>query len=633
MSKILKLSNDTIGQIAAGEVVERPAAAIKELVENSVDAGASGITVEIKDGGLTFFRVIDNGCGIAPEDLVMAFERHATSKLHSSDDLFRVATLGFRGEALASIAAVGRVTLHTRTKDAEHGMRVENEGGSINLIQEAACAQGTTITVRDLFFNVPVRQKFMKKPSLEATQVAELMRLMILSHPEISFRFVSDGKTIYFSAGDGKTDSAVMSIYGLSSLRQMKKVDAGLNGVLIHGLVGVGDLSKGNRSHESFFINGRALRSPILSSALEDACRQRVMIGRFPMCVLYLQIPYHLVDVNVHPNKWEARFSDEQGLKDAVFTAVSDALSGGAAQNTPPPFFFSPEADKKAPLQLSREVPLPAQSPDLDLPAAPAPVFKVMSSGWEQVKNDLNAPGETFPTSFAPKQEFRADDSGQAPFVQEQIFSADEELPLPEQVLMEDPLIKHSQVRMIGSAFHTYILFEYEQMLILCDQHALHERLMYEKLKKAHQSGEAAQQLLAPLAIHLGFKEYGTFLEHQALLASIGFDAEDFGEQTVRLHSLPLILGQPEAESSFVDALDLLDEKGSYQQDRMFDRLVQSACKHAVKGGERLSDEVLTGLVRDMLTEDVMPTCPHGRPLMIQMTKYDIEKRFGRVQG
>ncbi len=604
MAKIQRLPQDVIGQIAAGEVVERPAAAIKELVENSMDAGATSITVDIREGGLASFQVVDNGSGISPEDLVLAFERHATSKLRTAEELSRVETLGFRGEALASIAAVGKVTLLTRQAGQTAGMKVENEGGQILSIQDAACAEGTSITVKELFFNAPVRRNFMKKPAAETSQVAELMKLMILSHPHVSFRFKADGKVIYFSAGDGKVDSAFLSIYGLATLKLMKKVDYNQGGVLVTGLVGVGDNARGNRGHQSFFINSRAMRSPILSSALEEACRQRVMIGRFPMCALYLQIPYQAVDVNVHPNKWEVRFSDEKGVREAVLQGVREALAEGAAQQLPPPLFFDPR-DAGKPAQVTRQLPMeaapPSSPPEIAPPiAAPIPTtFKVQDPAWAAVRP-------------APVQPLPA--------------------PPPQTEQIKAPALEAKNVRLLGVAFHTYILFEEGDTLMLCDQHALHERLLFEQLQKAYDTGSVTQMMLTPRAIQLSFREYGTFLEHQALLASIGYDAEDFGEQTVRLHGVPLILGAPEAESGFRDALDVLEASGSLSEDKRFDRLLQSACKHAVKGGERLPMEALKGLVEDMLTRDVMPTCPHGRPLMVSLTKQELEKRFGRVQ-
>ena len=326
MSSIRMLSEDLIGKIAAGEVVERPAAAVKELVENSLDADARHVTVEIRSGGIDFFRVTDDGCGIDESDLRMAFERHATSKIRSEKDLDAIGTLGFRGEALASIAAVGRVTLTTRTRERETGLRVQNDGGQILQITEAACAPGTSILVKDLFYNVPVRRDFLKKPAAEANAITDLMTRLVLSRPDVSFRYVSDGKTVFQSQGGGKTESALLAVYGSRVVKTLRRAEGHENGILIRGYVGIGENARSSRGGENFFINGRTMRSAVLSGGLEDACRERVMIGKYPICALYLEMPYESVNVNVHPNKLEVRFRDDQRVRDAVFHVVHDAL-------------------------------------------------------------------------------------------------------------------------------------------------------------------------------------------------------------------------------------------------------------------------------------------------------------------
>ena len=315
MGKIRLLTEDVIGKIAAGEVVERPAAAIKEMVENSLDAGASAITVEIKEGGIQSIRVTDNGAGIPQSDIRMAFERHATSKIVTAEDLVHVQTLGFRGEALASIAAVSKVTCITKTKADGSGIKVQNEGGAIVSIEETACPQGTTIVVKDLFYNTPVRLKFLKKPATEASYVTDYMMRLILSRPDVSFRYISQGKVIYHSPGDGQLKSAAYSVYGKELLRYMREVKGNQAGLLVNGYVGLGEGARGNRNHQTFLINGRYMRSNILSEALENACRERVMIGKYPSCVLHITMPFDKVDVNVHPNKLEVRFQEETEIQ------------------------------------------------------------------------------------------------------------------------------------------------------------------------------------------------------------------------------------------------------------------------------------------------------------------------------
>ncbi|MGI6700603.1 MAG: DNA mismatch repair endonuclease MutL [Christensenellales bacterium] len=613
MAKIKRLSKDVIGQIAAGEVVERPMAAIKEMVENAIDAEAKAISVEIKGGGIDSIRVSDNGSGIAEEDLALVFERHATSKLSTAQQLSHINTLGFRGEALSSIAAVGRVTLSTRQEHMELGVEVKNEGGEILGIRPKAMAKGTTILVEDLFFNAPVRRKFLKRPQSEAALVSDLMRQMILSHPEIAFSFKSDGKLIYRSSGDGKVQSAFLSVYGLAALRETKEVSFTQQGIIVEGLVGVGELSRGNRSHESFFINNRAINSAILSQAVEEGSRQRVMIGRYPTCCLYLQMPFHQVDVNVHPNKWEVRFANEKAVLDTVREAVERALNEGAAEIVPPSF-FPPEEVKEvkkaqAPVQIMEgEAPKAVEAS----PKAELPIEKLQTTLF--VSSPAKPPLATAEKPALPTMEEIRELAGQkTPAIE------------------ITPALAEKPIKFLGVAFHTYILFESGDLLILCDQHALHERILYDKLMEAHSHGTAAQMLLVPRAVDLSLREYDLFLENQALLSSFGFDAEDFGNRSVRLHSVPIILGEPEAESAFKDALDELQASGSLSQDKKESRLIQSACKHAIKGGERRSMDDVRALVNKMLNDNIVPTCPHGRPLMLKISKRELEKRFGRL--
>ncbi len=637
MGRIHRLSQEVIGKIAAGEVVERPQAVVKELVENSLDAEATGITVEITRGGIDKIKVLDNGSGIAEEDLVLAFEKNATSKLVNSEELFRVETLGFRGEALHSIAAVSKVTLLTRQKGKDSGVRLKNTGGKIEDIQTASCAEGTSITVSDLFFNAPVRREFLKKPSQEAGLVSDLMRLLILSHPDVSFRFKSDNRTVYFSAGDGKTDSAFLAVYGLQTLKSMKKLSHNENGIIVEGLVGVGAASRGNRNHENFFINGRAFKSGVVSNALETAVRQRVMIGRFPMAVIYITMPYNKVDVNVHPNKWEVRFSDEKKIYDAVLNAVEEALSEGVASSEPEAFFneessVKPEASvvKKENVEngeLSKE-----ESGDSahnkNNENEPSPYLTVRDPLWER--------------SALIEPDARRQKSGDVfeNYIENSLKNGGSETaepggkPLLNQTAEQTAFsVPKKQLKFIGSLFNTYILFQSDDVFYLCDQHAAHERILFEKLKLAHSEGAVSQMLLTPLVIKLSLKSLGVFLENQALLASAGYDAEDFGEQTVKLHSVPLVLGTPEAKSGFLEALDTLESKGSLPYDRKLDRLLYAACRHAVKGGDVLSKDDMVSIIEEMLNRDVIPTCPHGRPIVLSISKKDIEKRFGRTQA
>lgn len=693
LKHIKQLSQDVIGQIAAGEVVERPSAAIKELVENSMDAGATAITVEIRDGGLTSFRVVDNGSGIQPSDIRLAFERHATSKISTAADLYSVQTLGFRGEALASIAAVSRLICTTRTKDADFGLSVQNDGGVITEIKEAACPEGTAFTVKDLFYNAPVRRKFMKKPSTETGYVSDLMVRFILSHPQISFRYIADGKTVYFSAGDGKLESAVMSIYGLDTLGKLQRVSGRMNGLLLDGYVGVGELARGNRSHQTFILNGRMIKSALLTVSLEEACRQRVMIGRFPICILHLTMPFEQADVNVHPNKWEVRFQNELGIREAVTTLIQDAWKEKTTLETAAKL-FDEKPQPVSNVTIKPAVPVEAkpmnrtaftpQSVPIIKDSKPFPIYdniKVENkqtnvqkeegniSDIKRISSILNEqsaqnakpsslhssretlvyPQKSYSEAIAkpasanassiensvvsaPKAPVSPADSmpvaqpvPPAPVVQEEI----------EQIIEQKVEAAFSKlpVRMIGVVFNTYIILECNDRMLLCDQHAVHERLLFERMMKACEADTASQMLLAPMLIQLTHREYEVFLDCQDALKNAGFDAADFGDLTVQLRAVPMVLGAARSTDCFRDALDELSDGRQITNQKRTERIIQMACKHAVKGGEKLPEEGLFELVRRMIADNVTPTCPHGRPLIVEVTHRELDKRFRRIQN
>lgn len=708
VSHIKQLSNEVIGQIAAGEVVERPSAAIKELVENSMDAGATAITVEIRDGGLTMFRVVDNGSGIQPSDIRLAFARHATSKISSASDLIGVQTLGFRGEALASIAAVSKVTCTTRMKNAEHGISVQNNGGELTDLKEAACPEGTSFVIKDLFYNAPVRRKFLKKPSTETGYVSDLMQRLILSNPHISFRYIADGKSVYFSAGDGKLESAVMSVYGLQTLEKLYKVNGHQSGMVLTGHIGVGELSRGNRAQQTFVLNGRVIKSNLLTAALEDGCRQRVMIGRFPICILHLTMPFEATDVNVHPNKWEVRFQHEREIRQAVEDLVRDALQSSSPLNSAGTLF-----EKEAPAPVSNvktvspanykpisQVSIPISpvkepscniiytdsnnnntkvynniakvdnystdvlsqpgitqqsKPDLNAsahytarsdaqkslqPEVPAAAFSANSFADIPVPKPVAAPVvevKSAPSASKPITETLATPAPATPSAAVSSLLEPEAVLEPEVEQLElstklDQDLVELDIRYLGVAFRTYVLFEYEDKLYFCDQHAAHERILYERMLKACEGDAAAQMLLTPVIVHLTHHEYELFLDSREALLAAGFDASEFGDLTVQLRSVPMVLGSAKSVSCFRDALDDLAESGKISTQKRTDRIIQMACKHAVKGGEKMPVDGLKDLIRRMITDNVTPTCPHGRPLVIEVTQRDLEKRFGRIQ-
>lgn len=650
MAKITKLSQDVIGKIAAGEVVERPAAAIKELTENSMDAGASAITIEIKDGGISYIRVTDNGCGIPTPEIRMAFERHATSKIEKAEDLHNIHTLGFRGEALASIAAVSRVTLTTRTAGDDHGVKVYNEGGAIQDIREAACPEGTTFVIEDLFFNTPVRLKFLKKPAQEAALVSDLVMRLILSRPDISFRFISQGKVVYHSAGDGKMDSAVFSIYGREMLSSMRFIQGAGGGMAVTGYVGIGDSARGNRGHQSFFINGRYMKSPLLSKALEQGARERVTIGHFPLCVLYLTMAYDKVDVNVHPNKLEVRFQDEQMVFEALRDMVQEALSQDTTLNNIPRMTFEIKGETQTP-PVSHAVVLQtppsdnavraAQAPEAkpaqpQIPVAPpeptrveevpVPVIRAIPPGQEAqpvtFRETYQARSTTPPAAPGISPPPTGEKAAPEPEVQQEVFFSREEAAMA------------PDLRILGVVFGTYILIEYGEQLLLIDQHAAHERLLYDKMIVALDKQAASQALLVGEIVSLTHREYTVLMESLEALRQTGFEIEPFGDNAVKLSGVPLILGQPQTAKAFL--LEVLDDlenaHGLSTLEKRRSAIIQMACKRAVKGGERLPEAEIAHLVEKTTETGVTPTCPHGRPLVIAITKTDLEKRFKRIQ-
>lgn len=707
MAEIRKLSSDLIGKIAAGEVVERPASVVKELVENAIDAGATHVTVELRGGGIEYLRISDNGKGIPAGQIRLAFERHATSKLQTEAELYCIHTLGFRGEALASVAAVAKVTCTTKTADAEFGVRCQVEGGEFTDIRQAASPAGTTFVVEDLFYNTPVRRKFLKKPAVEAGLVSDYMLRLILSHPEIAFRFVSQGKTIYHSLGDGKLDSALFCLYGKDAFRQMIPVSGHQSGVVLKGFIGVGELSRGNRQQQSFFINGRFFRSGVLSRALENGCEGRVMIGKFPMSALFLEMPYQNVDVNVHPNKLEVRFQDESAVAEAVRQMVYDTLH----QEQLGQRLRAPAAEKPAPVSQSgftvtelpgaaetaktvpapnaaaqpavpmEKEPQPANLPEkkadaaaaplrpVTVPAqtagsgafhasygtAPRPVFQpAVPSPWDRprdagpkpapiwgISEKKSAVSETRETPAAQPVAAKPEPAA-APETRERppervVPIPEPEIPVlpPEQTrLAETEPEETAAPRLVGIVFDTYWLFEAGDRLLWLDQHAAHERILYDRFMKRYDGEQISQQLLSPQLVQLSGRDMALFEEIRPYLEKAGFQAEVFDERSVAVHAIPTLFGENgDPKELFLEALDQWQQgRGEKTSDRMRSQVAQMACKHAIKGGDKLNQQEIQGFLKEMLQSQSMPTCPHGRPIVIETTRYALEKRFKRIQ-
>lgn len=644
---IRKLDADIVGKIAAGEVVESPAAAIKELVENSIDAGARAVAVEIREGGISYLRVTDNGSGIRREDVRMAFERNATSKITRADDLFDLRSLGFRGEALASIAAVSKVAMTTRTRGDESGTRVINEGGVITSISDAASPEGTTIVARELFYNTPVRRKFLKKPATEGARVADMILRMILAHPEVAIRLTHNDRQIYASPGNGDLRAAALSVYGRDVARQLIDV-RGEGGVGVRGLVGVGPLARANRTHQTFILNGRYVRNALLTQALEDACRERVTVGHYPICMLHVSMPGPMLDVNVHPNKLEVRFSSEPVVYDSVFAAVRGGFETGAFAQAPEMTLSSdPE-----PVASVRVVPAPEPKPEPPAQAepvrsvSPAPrpvpvkpaegeaaafarvVTSYFGSPEKRAHTLRNVPGvgafSAMSARLAPQPVETAPDAQAAP--------VQPETPPQQQNMAAAPTERPPRV--IGVAFDTYVIVQRGQELLLIDQHAAHERILYERLMRSLDQGTGSQQMLVAQVVPVTPQERDRLEQYRAEIEAAGFAFEPFGEDTYQIRAVPVVLGEPQARAAFVEMLDRLGElRVLATRERRREAILQMACKRAVKGGDALTQEEIASLIRQMEETDAPPTCPHGRPLVVRLTRSELEKRFRRINN
>lgn len=651
MNRIHVLPKSVAEKIAAGEVVERPASVVKELLENAIDAGASVLTLEIKNGGVRFIRVTDNGGGIPAEDVATAFLRHATSKVQKDTDLEAIGTLGFRGEALASIAAVSRVELITRTVDELEGSRIMLEGGEVSEQGEAGCPQGTTILVRDLFYNTPARMKFLKKDVTEGNAVRAVAERLALSHPEISVKFLKEGKEELHTPGDGRLLSAIHAVLGRAFARDLLDVDYELGGVRVTGYVLKPVNARANRNMQFFFLNGRLVKSRTAMAALEQAYRGSIMVGRFPGCVLHIALPPALVDVNVHPAKTEVRFADEHAVFEAVYYAAKNAI----AEKDPRPALKLPETETTrlapfaspsgsqlhfasgkgsaagvlhmgattayTPVAYGRinvtvedeELPPRKTGGSESLPLAAPPAQAELPSAQETSASEAKETADTYPAEIA-----REETAAQTAVVE------------PSAPAMVEEGEPKPAFRVIGQCFGTYILVEQGETLYLIDKHAAHERILYEELKKQGQA--ASQLLLAPRTVTLAREEYAAVLENRAVLKSAGFDVDDFGGATVVVRAAPVYLREDEIVPAVEELAGKLVQYGKDLTPERVDELYHSvACRAAVKAGDKTGAEEALKLAERVLALDDVRYCPHGRPVAFMLTRGEIEKQFGRA--
>ncbi len=633
MGKINVLDKHVAELIAAGEVVERPASAAKELVENAVDAGAAGVTVEIRNGGTTFLRVTDNGCGIAREDVSLAFLRHATSKISARNDLDNIGTLGFRGEALASVAAVAHVELLTRTEEELAGTHYVIDGEGEQACEDAGCPKGTTLVVRNLFYNTPARMKFLKKDVTEGNAVAAVVDKEALAHPEISFRFLRDGRETLHTPGDGKLKSAVYAVYGREFTAGLLPAEYEMNGVKLSGFISKPAAARPNRSMQNFFINGRYVRTRTASVALEEAFKGCLMTKKVPACVLHLSVPLGAVDVNVHPAKMEVRFLNEKPIFDVVYHGVKTALNRGDEPSviTLPKERESPLPRVESAAQIRfAPVPEPAVEEDKSFPPV-SPPQRGRSYAVHDSACDIEA--DDVPDFMPPAESVSGPDSQQIAGVPARSTdlppsSAEEKsAPVVPEECEEEP---KPPERLVGEVFGTYLILERGDCLVFVDKHAAHERMLYEKLKS--EGGEAfCQMLLEPIPVTLEKKEYSAVLESLDLCRKAGFELEDFGGGTVLVRSAPMILGGEGVADAVMEIAGYLAANKNDLTTRKIDWLYHNvACRAAIKAGDNTSPAELAALARRVEREDVR-YCPHGRPVSFLLRRKDLERQFGRI--
>lgn len=623
--------------IAAGEVVERPASIVKEIMENAIDAGADKITLEIKRGGITYIRITDNGCGIDRENIRKAFISHATSKISTADDLNAICTLGFRGEALASIAAVSRVEVMTRTEQEPVGTRYCIEGGEETVIDDAGCPKGTTLVVRDLFYNTPARMKFLKKDVSEGNAVASVVDRIALSHPEVSVRFIRDSKDVLFTSGDGKLDSAIYKVLGRDFASTLIPCDYELEGVRVSGYISKPFNARPNRMMQYFFLNDRFIKTRTGMVALEEAYKNSVMVGKFPACVLKIQIAPGAVDVNVHPAKTEVRFANEKMIFNAVYYCAKSALQQG---------------DTRVQASFSRKVARQFMPPPTE-----GKQIKIYEQQLEQIKKEAQ-PNQDFWTNTT-SAEFKKEAEKPKPIVfndnsKFEIEKNDEPdlVPCFKPTVQEpDPVaqtkpepaeIKPSietepvqpevePYRVIGEAFRTYILVEQGKKLLIIDKHAAHERMLFEKFK-ANRDGIETQMLLAPVTVTLSKEEYSAVLDNLDLLEKAGYYVEDFGGGMVIVNECPTAVADADIAEVIMELAGYLVTSQKELIPEKLDWIYHStACRAAIKAGDRTSDYELDKFVEKLLNNPDIRYCPHGRPVLIEMSRYEIEKNFGRV--
>lgn len=642
MQHINVLDSETINKIAAGEVVERPSSVVKELVENAIDAGATAITVEIKDGGISFIRVTDNGGGIEKDDIAVAFLRHSTSKIRSAQDLLVVSSLGFRGEALSSIASVSQVELVTKTSADLTGIQYRIEGGVEKSVEEIGCPSGTTMIVRNLFYNTPARRKFLKSPMTEAGYVNDLLMRLALSHPEISFKFINNRQNRIHTAGNMRLKDIIYNIYGRDITANVIEIQNRSASMEICGFVGKPLISRGNRAYENYFINGRYIKSPVITKAIEEAYKNFVMVHKYPFTAFHLKIDSSFIDVNVHPTKMEIRFNNSEEVYELVYRTIRDVLEG---RELIPDVSLDTDAQIK---QHQRE----EQNARFKTPVPEPFEYKRREhlkedeykhrdhlkeneyNSGEQLKENTNS----YPL-FAKQNISQMEKERVWPVIEKSETSTVEPpAAIGEQLeLFDDRLLTRQareRHRLIGQIFETYWLVEYDKKLFIIDQHAAHEKVIFEKLKKHFEASSPVSQLLdPPLILTLSLHEEEALNKYSEAFKKFGFEIEHFGGREYAVRAVPSELYGFTQRDLFIDLLDSITvESGHLTADIINERIAGMACKAAVKGNHRMSPAEADALIDELLKAENPYNCPHGRPTIIAMSQYELEKKFKRIQ-
>jgi DNA mismatch repair protein MutL len=650
MNRIQLLDSHTINKIAAGEVVESPKSVVKELVENAIDAGASSITIEIKDGGISYIRITDNGCGIPKEQLTTAFLRHATNKIQQIEDLENVYSLGFRGEALASIAAVAQVEMVTKVQQEATGSSIEIHGGTVLSVKDTAATVGTSIVVRNIFYNVPARKKFLKKPATESGYISDIVNKFALGHPEISFQFINNQTVMLHTSGNHDRKAAMFHVYGKEAAEKTLPCDYKKGVYSVSGLIGKPELCRSNRSYENLFINGRFIKNALISSAIEEAYKTRLPIGKFPVYVLYFELPPAMVDVNVHPAKLEVRFQQEDEIYEFFYDAVVQALKNEVLI---PKTQWQEKPTSK--MQEQREQ-VPPQTIQQILSLFENHSVRDEESDKKEEKEEVLHP---YSGRSSVDDLLNQNKSGGAMELQEgraggyQISSPVDEIEIEKPYNDDKASVKDrkkdtpsekpkksvepffNQYKIIGQVFHTYWIVEQKSSIYMIDQHAAHERILYEKLMNDfRQQSVSSQRLLEPIVLQLTPAERETVKDNAELLERFGFGLEYFTEEVVALVSVPFLWKEPSETRFFLDMIDLLQESSvSNVYDTKLLTVATMACKAAVKAHDKLEIQEAEALIKELLKLENPFTCPHGRPTIIEMTQYELEKRFKRVQS